>query len=533
MKRLPSLLLLLKLALGRSLTPPPLSPLKPEHINLAKRAMSYFDMSTDPFHAVQTSVDMLQEAGFTELAGPFKENVKPGGRYYYTKDKSTLVAFVVGNNYSPIDGAGFKVIGAHTDSPNLRVKPRSKRKNSVGDLIQIGVECYGGGLWHTWFDRDLGLSGRVLLRVPCGSGKDSHRIEQKLVKINRPLLRIPNLAIHLQTTKEREAFVVNKEDHLSPILAMEIKKQLLGDSGWSKSDAKAKDDANDDEKDSKDDEIGGDQRSGESDQNGWVEYQSPPLLQLLAQELDVPASSIVDFELNLFDVQRASLGGVVGEFIHSARLDNLASCFMAIQALIEHIKDDKIQADKDVAMVILYDHEEVGSASATGAASPILSEAIRRITAALQMDDPDIYSECIRKSFVLSSDQAHAVHPNYSSKHEKNHQPKMNHGMVIKRNANQRYATSTITGVILREIARRAQLGPIQEFVVRQDCGCGSTIGPILSSATGIRAVDMGCPQLSMHSIRETMGTTDIHHGLNLFKAFFEHFHCVNSSIED
>jgi len=144
----------------------------------------------------------------------------------------------------------------------------------------------------------------------------------------------------------------------------------------------------------------------------------------------------------------------------------------------------------------------------------------------------DIYESCLRRSFVLSSDQAHAVHPNYASKHEKNHQPKMNQGMVIKRNSNQRYATTTVTGVLMREIARRAGLPPVQEFIVRQDCGCGSTIGPAISAATGIRAIDMGCPQLSMHSIRETMGVCDITNGLDLFKAFFEHFRDVDSSVE-
>ncbi len=178
----------------------------------------------------------------------------------------------------------------------------------------------------------------------------------------------------------------------------------------------------------------------------------------------------------------------------------------------------------------------VGSSSATGAGSPIVGESVKRISHALgagNADSPILYNRAIQRSFVLSVDQAHAVHPNYASKHEKNHGPKMNNGMVIKRNANQRYATNGITGLIVRELARKAGLPPVQEFVVRNDCGCGSTIGPILSSSTGIRAIDLGCPQLSMHSIRETMGVKDFTHGLALFRAFFTDFAAVDESIEE
>jgi len=323
---------------------------------------------------------------------------------------------------------------------------------------------------------------------------------QRLIKVDRAVLRIPNLAIHLQTADERAAFKINKEDHLSPIIATQAEKSLSG---------------TDEEKD------------------GWTEYQEPALLQLLAKELDVEVKDIVDFELSLFDIQKANLGGVYDEFLHSARLDNLGSCFLAVEALTEHVSEGKVANDQDISMVILYDHEEVGSTSAVGAASPILADAVRRISAAFGgNNDPVLYDACIAKSFVLSSDQAHAVHPNYASKHEKMHEPKINEGMVIKRNANQRYATTGITGVIMREIARRAGLPPVQEFIVRQDCGCGSTIGPLISKETGIRTIDMGCPQLSMHSIRETMGVCDLTNGLNLFKAFFELYSEVDESIE-
>jgi len=298
--------------------------------------MDYFDQSSDPFLAVKTSIDLLEEAGFEELdeTGTTIEVVR-GGKYYYTRNKSSLVAFTVGEQYKAGHG-GFKVIGGHTDSPNLRVKPRSKRSGKDAKSIQIGAECYGGGLWHTWFDRDLGLSGRVFCRNRDG---DIESIDQRLVKIDRAILRVPTLAIHLESAEERKAFKINKEDHLSPILAQAAQKALTGN---------AKDD--DDSKDNDD---------------GWTEHQEPLLLQLLASELDIPIEDIVDFELSLFDIQKASLGGVHSEFVHSARLDNLASCFIAVQALAECAqKDGFLENDKDISMVVLYDHEEIGSTSA-------------------------------------------------------------------------------------------------------------------------------------------------------------------------
>mmetsp|Transcript_24136 Transcript_24136/g.57074 ORF Transcript_24136/g.57074 Transcript_24136/m.57074 type:complete len:582 (+) Transcript_24136:25-1770(+) len=515
-----------------------------DHLPLAKKAMEYFDESTDPFLAVQTSIEMLKLKGYEDLdnGGTITSysSIRPGGKYYYTRNKSTLVAFCVGGQYKPTvaednssnGGGGFVVIGGHTDSPNLRVKPRSRRgsaKPTKGTPIQIGAECYGGGLWHTWFDRDLGISGRVFVR------NDDGTIQQRLIKIDRAVLRIPNLAIHLNTAKEREAFKINKEDHLSPILAMAVQKGLEGNRDEEDTKSDSDDDDSDASKSKKDDD--------DKDDDGWTEYQEPLLLQLLSHEMDVPVDKIVDFELSMFDIQKANLGGVHSEFVFSARLDNLASCFLAVEGLVQCTDDDDfVKNSKDISMVVLYDHEEVGSSSAVGAASPILGEAVKRISSSLYSQDTssssndlapyDLYETVASKSFVLSSDQAHALHPNYASKHEKNHQPQMNGGMVIKRNANQRYATTGATGVLMREIARRASLPPVQEFIVRQDCGCGSTIGPLISTSTGIRAIDMGCPQLSMHSIREQMGTADLTNGLNLFKAYFQTFREVDDSLE-
>jgi aspartyl aminopeptidase len=499
--------------------------------------MTFFDASPDPFHAVQTCIHTLQSSGFIplDMERPLRGQLTRGGKYYFTKNQSTLVAFAVGGEFVPGQGGGFKIIGGHTDSPNLKIKPRSKRSGMASSTgcVQIAVECYGGGLWHTWLDRDLGVSGRVFVRTKVG---EQEEIVSRLVKLDRAVVRIPSLAIHLQTAKEREALEINKEDHLVPILSMAVENALTKGTTTTTSSPSGEEDTHPD---------------------GWTEHQEPILLEMLARELQINVQDIVDFELNLFDVQKASLGGAFSEFVHSARLDNLASCFMAVEALVQYTstssedqqtQEEKslLQSDKDISLVALFDHEEVGSESTTGAGSPIIQEAVSRICEALLSEqDPstststststttpsDAKAMTLAKSFVLSVDQAHAIHPNYSSKHEKGHAPKMNHGMVIKRNSNQRYATNAITGLIIREIARKAGMKPIQEFVVRNDCGCGTTIGPIISSTTGIRAIDLGCPQWSMHSIRETMGTCDFRHGLDLFCAFFKYFRQVDDGI--
>lgn len=462
--------------------------------------------STDPFLAVKTSTDALDAAGFVKLSKrePFGGKLAPGASYYYTVNHSTLVAFTVGAKYKA--GNGFKIIGGHTDSPHLKVKPRCKR--SAAGCVQLGVECYGGGLWHTWFDRDLGISGRVLVRTIDVETK-KEVIEQHIVRIHKPLARVSTLAIHLESAEERRAFKINKEEHLSPIIGTE---KLLEAAAGKQLNA------------------------GSDDGDDWRKGQEPALLRLIAAELGIETKQICNFELGLFDCQPASIGGIKNEFLHSARLDNLATVFVALESILDYSQSEDVAEDDMISMIACFDHEEIGSNSTQGAGSPVMAEAVSRITAALSENnhvrDPEIHSAAVRKSFILSVDQAHAVHPNYSSKHEKNHGPKMNEGVVIKTNQNQRYATNGVTGFIARELARKGVKVPIQEFCVRSDCACGSTIGPILSASTGIRTVDLGMPQLSMHSCRETMGIADLRHGLNLFNSFWKYFNEIDNSLE-
>jgi aspartyl aminopeptidase len=213
----------------------------------------------------------------------------------------------------------------------------------------------------------------------------------------------------------------------------------------------------------------------------------------------------------------------------------LATVFVALDTILDYSKSDNFAEDDMISLIACFDHEEIGSVSAQGAGSPVMVEAVQRISTALsensQSRDPDLHASAVRKSFILSADMAHAVHPNYASKHEKNHGPKLNAGIALKTNQNQRYATNCVSGFIAREIAAKAKV-PVQEFGVRSDCPCGTTIGPMLSAATGIRTVDVGMPQLSMHSVREVMGVADLTHGLAFFQAFFTYFKEIDDKLE-
>lgn len=299
-----------------------------DFIPFAQKCCDFLTASPDPFHAVKNSVEKLVEAGFVRLSKrePFLGQIQPNGKYFYTINHSALVAFAVGGQYKP--GNGFKVIGGHTDSPNLKVKPHSKRGVGPGDAIQLSVECYGGGLWHTWFDRDLSISGRVLVRdIQTGEEK----IIQKLVNIQKPVARVSSLCIHLQTADEREAFRINKEDHLVPVIGIAdaVKGQLVG--GMDMGD------------------------------DPWKKDQEPVLIQLIADKIGVATKDIADFELNLYDSQPATIGGCKSDFLYSARLDNLATCFVAVEALVDYTSSELFQHDVDIVMICLFDHEEVGS----------------------------------------------------------------------------------------------------------------------------------------------------------------------------
>ena len=387
-------------------------------LEFANNFCKWIDASPTPFHSVRTASSRLVRAGFNKIseASPFEGQISPGGKYFYTRNGGTLVAFVVGKKFEP--KSGFKIIGAHTDSPVLKVKPRSDRTSH--GFVQVGSECYGGGLWHTWLDRDLGVAGRVAVR-----DAESNAFVQRLVHISEPLMRVSSLCIHLQSGKERSALEVNKENHLIPVISQEIEETLNASSTPSESTSE-----------------------GAKRQKTASPLVAPPvLLARLAQELEVDVSDIVDFELTLCDTQKAALGGVNKEFVYGPRLDNQIHCYLGVEALCA--ASEAVVEDDHVNMLVLFDHEEVGSQSATGAGSPIVRDAVERISLAFQVSkNTEDYKIGLTKSFLVSADGAHSVLPTHASKHEAKHTPTLNHGLVIKTNSNQRYATNMVTGFV-------------------------------------------------------------------------------------
>ena len=419
--------------------------------------LNFIDRSPTPFHAVDEMKQILFHKGYSELKESSSWKLTPNGKYFLTRNDSSLIAFIVGMKSQ--EASGFKIIGAHTDSPNLKLKPNAiYGKNGY---LQLGVEVYGGVLLSTWTDRDLSLAGRVII-------KGKKKPLSKLIRLDEPLLRIPQLAIHLNRDVNEKGLVLNKQNHLPPIISLTGKKNPTKDL----------------------------------------------LEKMIAKKLKCRPADILSMELSLYDTQPASTGGAHGEFIFSGRLDNLASCHASLMALTESkTKDPMTRA------ITFYDHEEVGSDSAQGAGSPFLKNILERLTLYSE-NSREIFFRSMANSFFISADMAHAGHPNYTEKHDANHMPILNGGPVIKSNSNQRYATEGVSRAWFETICKKAEV-PIQNFVVRTDLGCGSTIGPITASNLGIRTVDVGNPMLSMHSIREMAGAND---HLPLIKAFKEFF---------
>ncbi|KAA8907523.1 peptidase M18 [Sphaerosporella brunnea] len=473
--------------------------------------LSFVNASPTPFHAVESAKQRLLKAGFSEIKerDPWASTVKKGGRYFLTRNGSSIVAFGVGKKWKP--GNGMALLGAHTDSPALRIKPISRKFGENGSYIQVGVETYGGGLWHTWFDRDLSIAGRAMVRGEGG------QIVSKLIKVDSPILRIPTLAIHLD---RQENFQFNKETQLFPIAGLATAELNKNPKGEEKPEGESE------------------TTEGEFKPLAAItERHHAPIVERIAKEAGVEVKDIIDFEIILYDTQLSVLGGLNDEFIYSARLDNLMMSYCATEGIIESLSSETALDDEPgIRLISLFDHEEIGSQTAQGADSNLLPAVIRRLSvlpaegSSPAPPSTSAYEETLIKSMLWSCDQAHAVHPNYGAKYESSHRPEMNKGPVIKVNANARYATNSPGIVMTQEVAQKAGV-PLQLFVVRNDSSCGSTIGPMLSAALGARTVDMGNAQLSMHSIRETGGSHDVEHAVKLFKSYFEHYSALEPTI--
>jgi len=456
----------------------------------ALKFLDFVNASPTPFHAVHSASIILEKAGFTKVreTDDWEKDLKEGGKYYFTRNQSALLAFTIPKGWK--HGTGLSIVATHIDSPNLRVRPVSK-KSKVG-YIQLGVETYGGGLWHTWLDRDLSLAGRVVLADKSGN------YTSKLIKIDKPILRIPTLAIHLDRGVN-DALKFNKETEFVPIAGL-VQSEL---------NAKAEEPET------------ATQQSATSIQNNH----DSALLSLLASELSVAAEEIHDFELHLYDVQPSQLGGLNNELVFSPRMDNQFSSFAAVEALASLVSSQSFPTlEGNVNCIALFNHEEIGSVSTSGAESSLIPTLLERLS-----PTPTALAQSIAKSFLLSSDMGHAIHPNYTSKHEDNHAPKINGGIVIKTNAKQRYASDSIGSFLVKKLVERKG-GKVQEYEVRNDMACGSTVGPMLSKL-GLRTVDVGGAMLSMHSIRETAGAHDAQNLIDLFSSLFEGFAEVDSAL--
>jgi aspartyl aminopeptidase len=397
--------------------------------------------------------------GFQRLLETDAWELASGGPYYVVRDDSSIVLFVVGSK--SLAEHGFNIVGAHTDSPGLRVKPNPQL---AGDqLLRLAVEVYGGPILATFSDRDLSLAGRIAYKTADG------RIASKLVRFDEALLRLPNLAIHMNRAVNEDGLKFHKQNELALILGGIGEQQLSADR----------------------------------------------LPALLANAADINPEQILAWELNVYDTQKGAVWGENREFYADSQLDNLASCHAGLTALL----DDSALNSGNTLVCAFFDHEEIGSESCKGAAGSFLNDMLERIAQACE-PGAENYRRALANSLMISADMAHAYHPNFPNGYEPGHKIIVNHGPVIKINVNHRYATNCLSEATFADICRQVDV-PFQKYAHRGDLPCGSTIGPITSAKLGIATVDVGNPMWAMHSIRESAGVLDHEYMIRALRRFF------------
>ncbi|MEA3266248.1 MAG: M18 family aminopeptidase [Candidatus Fermentibacteria bacterium] len=412
--------------------------------------MSFLENSPTATHCVKISAELLEENGFKEIFMGDEWSLKTGGKYYVIDSASTLAAFVAGRE--PGSEAGFRIIGTHTDSPGFRLKPEPYAYTE--GLSTLGVEIYGGPTVATWFDRDLGLAGNV-------SFMENDCLTTKLFKIDKPVVRFPSPAIHLNRTANKDGFKANAEDQLLLVFG-------------------------DDEKD----------------------YDL--LKEMIAKAAEIKVEQMIDFSAEVFDIQKPALNGINNNYLIAAGIDNQASTHAALAAITQMGPTDP------TAVIFLFDNEEIGSKTVNGAASPFMERVLERISGTRD----EFFRACSR-SINVSADCVHAIHPGWAGKHSKLSKPQLNKGPAIKMSAGGSYASTARTSAYFMKCAELAD-SPIQKFVSRADSKSGGTLGPIAATGTGIPTVDVGSPMLSMHSIREMAGTVDHKNMINCMRVHLE-----------
>lgn len=405
-----------------------------------KDFMRFLDAANSRFPASAQIAERLEEAGFVELKESDAFKLKQGGKYYIRRMDTAIIAFVLGSK--PLNESGFAMASSHIDSPSLKLKPESVKLDH--DVCRVGVEVYGGPILHTWVDRELSISGRVI--VQKGSGHQAITIDLK-----KPVAIIPNAAIHMNR-EINKGFEYNQQNHLQAVLSVQ-------------------------------------------------EHEGNPLRNLIAAHLKVKPEEILEMDLYLYDLQPSSLVGIEEDMIVSGRLDNLAMTHAILSAIIS------AKTPSQTSVAVFFDHEEVGSQSPQGASSSLLTEVLERISLS-QSGSREDYYRALRQSFMISADMAHGYHPAYAEKYDPDYSPLMNKGPVIKRNTNLRYASTSDSSLRFSQLCNKANV-PHQEFLVRSDMPCGSTVGPMVAALLGIPTVDIGNPMWAMHSVRETGGTQD------------------------
>jgi len=469
-------------------TPMPMAPMPASTaIDPAAYTQPFLDfMTNNPtvFHAVNYFERRLRSQGFEKLSERELWKLEVGGKYYFNRNGSGLIAFKIGKDYRAGNGAA--IIAAHVDALTAKVKPISSKPTKQG-YLQLGIANYGGALNQTWFDRDLGVGGRVFVKDSDG------KIHERLVLIPWAVARIPSLAPHFGIPAEGQA---NKETRMIPIIGLDNDDLEIQDHPW----------------------------GGKG--TLFIETQPPRLVKVIASELGVKDySSIINWELEMFDAQPAQVGGLDKEFVFAGRIDDKLCSFAAVEALLA---DTSEKTSGTISLVGLFDDEEVGSLLRQGANSNFLPSTIERIVEAFADKSlTGLLYQTYANSFLVSADVCHAVNVNYSDVYLANHEPRLNVGVAVSFDSNAHMTTDGVSSTFLRRIAEKTGC-TLQVFQSRNDTRNGGTVGPMLSAATGIRAIDAGIPQLSMHSVRATTGSLDCGLGVKLFKGFFEHFDAVD-----
>ena len=472
-------------------------------LEFGQTAVNALKKSVSPYNFVEHAKKELKSSGFTQIYESDPWNLEPGKKYFYTRNNSCIIAFNVGKKFNPEESC-FKIIGAHTDSPSLRIAPNSY--NPSGEIERYNVQYYGGGLWFTWLDRDLSLAGKVIFKDNEG------KLTSKIIQVEEPIFFIPNCPPHLKSSSERESLTINKENHLKPLIATLKVNDILNEE-------------KEEDKKPKDKKLGKTLRK--------------IILKELNKDCEKPiinsGEQIVDYDLVLYDSQAPNLIGLNKEFLASGRLDNLGSSIPALYAMINASKDELLSEQSSINIIALFDNEEIGSMTYQGADSNFFLMHLKRIfSQSLNITktpySEDLYMRFMAKSYVISADLAHAFNPNYPEKFQSQHTNKMQQGVVLKINVNGRYSTESENAAVFKELAKLCNV-PIQEFIVRQDSPCGTTIGPITSAKIGIKSVDVGIAQLAMHSIREQLGIVDLYYYRTIFEEFFKSYEKVKGNI--